>query len=63
MNGMKLRHEDERAAKSSVNGRYDIVLIKWAFFALRIFSVTPLKNLLLHYMSVLENVKNSAQPL
>jgi hypothetical protein len=41
MNGMKLRHEDERPMNSSVNGRYDLVLIKWAFPASRIFSVTP----------------------
>jgi hypothetical protein len=63
MNGMKLRHKDERPADSSVNGQYDIVLIKWAFPASRIFSVTPLKILLLRYTSVLENVKNWAQPL
>ena len=63
MNGMKLRHEDERPTNSSVDGECHLAPIKWAFPALRIFSVTPLKNLLPRYTSTLVTVKNSAQLL
>jgi hypothetical protein len=63
MNGVKLRHEDEPQMNSSVNGQCHLAPRNRAFPALRIFAVTPLKNLLLRYASVLVNVKNSAQHL
>jgi len=63
MNDVKLRHKDERPANSSVNGEYHLAPIKRAFAALRIFSATPLKILLLRCRLDLENVKKTAQPL
>jgi len=63
MNGVKLRHKDERPAINSVNRQCHLAPIEWAFPALRIFFATPLKILLLRCRLDLENVKKTAQPV